>query len=112
MARLASTRLSSTPGFYRRRFCGAAAAAAAAIPLGLLCVDRRFKAMAATLPEIAPRTDSDKGDIRPFHVKVPEAELTDLRRRINATRWPERETVTDDTQGVQLATIQKLARYW
>jgi len=43
---------------------------------------------------------------------VPEAELTDLRRRINATRWPERETVPDRTQGVQLATTQKLARYW
>jgi pimeloyl-ACP methyl ester carboxylesterase len=50
--------------------------------------------------------------IRPFQVNVPEAELTELRRRINATRWPERETVTDASQGVQLATIQKLARYW
>lgn len=55
---------------------------------------------------------ADKNPIRPFHVNVPEAELTELRRRINATRWPERETVTDDSQGVQLATIQKLARYW
>jgi pimeloyl-ACP methyl ester carboxylesterase len=51
-------------------------------------------------------------DIRPFHANFPEAELTELRRRINATRWPERETVTDQSQGVQLATIQKLARYW
>jgi pimeloyl-ACP methyl ester carboxylesterase len=51
--------------------------------------------------------------IRPFEVlSVPEAELTELRRRINATRWPERETVTDASQGVQLATIQALARYW
>src|SRR5579871_6013876 len=55
---------------------------------------------------------SDKNAIRPFHVNVPEAELTELRRRINATRWPERETVTDATQGVQLATTQALARYW
>ena len=55
---------------------------------------------------------ADKNAIRPFHVNVPEAELTELRRRINATRWPERETVTDASQGVQLATIQKLARYW
>jgi pimeloyl-ACP methyl ester carboxylesterase len=45
-------------------------------------------------------------------VDVPDAELTELRRRINATRWPEQETVTDQSQGVQLATIQKLARYW
>ena len=54
----------------------------------------------------------DKNAIRPFHVNFPEAELTELRRRINATRWPERETVTDATQGVQLATMQALARYW
>jgi pimeloyl-ACP methyl ester carboxylesterase len=54
-----------------------------------------------------------KNAIRPFHVNdVPEADLTDLRRRINATKWPERETVTDASQGVQLATIQALARYW
>ncbi len=50
--------------------------------------------------------------IRPFHVNVPEEELTELRRRIDATKWPERETVTDASQGVQLATTQKLARYW
>ena len=50
--------------------------------------------------------------IRPFQVSVPEAELTELRRRINATRWPEREPVPDASQGVQLATMQKLARYW
>jgi pimeloyl-ACP methyl ester carboxylesterase len=55
----------------------------------------------------------DKTAIRPFQVKrVPEAELTELRRRINATRWPERETVADASQGVQLATTQALARYW
>jgi Epoxide hydrolase N terminus len=47
--------------------------------------------------------------IRPFHFNVPEEELADLRRRIAATRWPDRETVTDPSQGVQLATIQKLA---
>jgi pimeloyl-ACP methyl ester carboxylesterase len=60
----------------------------------------------------AQQTGSDKTAIRPFQVNVPEAELTELRRRINATKWPERETVTDATQGVQLATIQALARYW
>jgi pimeloyl-ACP methyl ester carboxylesterase len=51
-------------------------------------------------------------EIRPFSVEVPEEELVDLRRRITATRWPEKETVGDQTQGVQLATIQALARYW
>jgi pimeloyl-ACP methyl ester carboxylesterase len=60
----------------------------------------------------ATQQPSDKNAIRPFQVNVPEAELTELRRRINATQWPERETVTDQSQGVQLATIQKLARYW
>src|SRR5262245_41263221 len=56
---------------------------------------------------------ADKTAIRPFHVNnVPEAELTELRMRINATRWPERETVTDASQGVQLATMQALVRYW
>ena len=50
--------------------------------------------------------------IRPFRIDIPEEALVDLRRRIAATRWPERETVADETQGVQLATMQKLVRYW
>ena len=53
-----------------------------------------------------------KNVIRPFRVSFPEAELTDLRRRIKATKWPERETVNDASQGVQLATTQALAHYW
>jgi pimeloyl-ACP methyl ester carboxylesterase len=54
-----------------------------------------------------------RGDaIRPFRIDFPEAKLTELRRRIKATNWPERETVTDDSQGVQLATVEELARYW
>jgi len=55
---------------------------------------------------------ADKNAIRPFHVNVPEAELTELGRRVAAARLPERETVTDFSQGVPLATTQKLARYW
>lgn len=54
----------------------------------------------------------DKMAIRPFEANIPDAELSELRRRINATRWPDRETVPDATQGVQLSTVQKLARYW
>jgi pimeloyl-ACP methyl ester carboxylesterase len=57
-------------------------------------------------------TNEDPEAIRPFRVNIPEAELSELRRRINATRWPDRETVPDQSQGVQLATIQALARYW
>jgi pimeloyl-ACP methyl ester carboxylesterase len=55
---------------------------------------------------------ADPNAVRPFRVEVPEADLAELRRRINATRWPERETVTDHSQGVPLATVEKLARYW
>src|SRR5262245_12569209 len=55
---------------------------------------------------------TDKHAIRPFRVNFPKAELTELRRRIEATRWPDRETVPDASQGVQLATTQNLARYW
>ena len=51
-------------------------------------------------------------EIRPFRVDVAEEELTDLRRRIAATRWPEKETVADESQGVPLAMTQELARYW
>jgi pimeloyl-ACP methyl ester carboxylesterase len=51
-------------------------------------------------------------DIRPFHFKASDADLADLRRRVNATKWPEREIVNDQSQGVQLSTMQNLARYW
>jgi pimeloyl-ACP methyl ester carboxylesterase len=51
-------------------------------------------------------------EIRPFHVDIPEEAIVDLRRRIAATQWPEQETVADNSQGVPLATMQKLARYW
>jgi len=60
------------------------------------------------------RTDASAGatGIRPFTVQIPEADLEALRARIAATRWPDRETVADQSQGVQSATIQELARYW
>jgi pimeloyl-ACP methyl ester carboxylesterase len=68
------------------------------------------------LAMIADPTDAFAQDgsssIRPFHVNFPEADLVDLRRRISATKWPERETVKDESQGVRLATMQKLAQYW
>jgi pimeloyl-ACP methyl ester carboxylesterase len=55
---------------------------------------------------------SSETEIRPFGVGIPEEAIADLRRRITATRWPERETVADDSQGVRLAIMQELARYW
>ncbi len=51
-------------------------------------------------------------EIRPFRVDVPDEQIDDLRRRIAATRWPTEELVPDRSQGVQLATMQALARYW
>src|SRR5215217_1371530 len=59
-----------------------------------------------------PDEHSTETTIRPFRIDVPEEDLVDLRRRIAATQWPEKETVADQSQGVQLATIQELARYW
>jgi len=68
--------------------------------------------MTETIATQRTNVAADRNAIRPFRVNFPEADITELRRRINATRWPERETVTDDSQGVQLATMQALARYW
>jgi len=62
--------------------------------------------------EVDLATIESTTEIRPFSVEVLEEDLVDLRKRIAATRWPEKETVADETQGVQLATIQELARYW
>ena len=58
-----------------------------------------------------PGTAKD-GAIRPFSIEVPQEDLDELRRRITATRWPSKELVDDRSQGVQLATIQALSRYW
>ena len=62
--------------------------------------------------EVKNMNTAEAEAIRPFLINVPETELADLRRRIKATRWPEKETVADFSQGVPLATVQKLARYW
>jgi pimeloyl-ACP methyl ester carboxylesterase len=97
--------LPATPS--RRRFMGVAAAAVAAGALSQLA----FAETGQSITEVAPLT-GDTNAIRPLHVKVPESQLADLKRRIKATRWPERETVTDASQGVQLATMQRVARYW
>jgi pimeloyl-ACP methyl ester carboxylesterase len=64
------------------------------------------------MTQVAQQQGSDTAAIRPFRVDVPQAKLTELRRRIEATNWPDRETVTDNSQGVQLATIADLSRYW
>ena len=66
----------------------------------------------ATAAQPTSTLTADANAVRPFQSTFPEAELAELRRRINATRWPEREPVADASQGVQLATVQALARYW
>jgi pimeloyl-ACP methyl ester carboxylesterase len=66
---------------------------------------------ASLLPSQVAAAPAGDG-IRPFRINVPDEALIDLRRRLAATRWPDRETVTDESQGVQLATMQELARYW
>jgi pimeloyl-ACP methyl ester carboxylesterase len=66
----------------------------------------------ASLLPVHPAAADDGDAIRPFSVHVPEADIVGLRRRIAATRWPDRETVNDRSQGAQLANLQKLVRYW
>jgi len=61
---------------------------------------------------VAQETSIDKTAIRPLRVNFSAADVADLRRRVKATKWPERETVNDASQGVQFATTQKLANYW
>src|SRR6202042_987864 len=69
-------------------------------------------ASAASLLSMHPAPAAESDAIRPFRVNIPNDQLVDLRKRILATRWPDRETVAGQSQGVQLATIQQLARYW
>ena len=91
--------------------------------LGLAVAFNPFRILADWKSEITQRENNmgqnsatqqtaDKTAIRPFLWNFSDAQLTDLRQRINATKWPEREIVSDASQGVQLATMQKLARYW
>ncbi len=113
-----------TPGVSRRRLfemagISAGAALVASLPAFAGSSPSRGATPASTAkpPNSAPvpetsRSAADDTAIRPFHVHFPESELVDLRRRVNATRWPEKETVSDDSQGVQLATMQKLAHVW
>jgi pimeloyl-ACP methyl ester carboxylesterase len=78
---------------------------------------REFLASAAAVGASAlfatsARAAGEDGSIRPFHINIPDEQLGELRRRVLATRWPERETVADRSQGVQLAKIQEVVRYW
>src|SRR5262249_52950205 len=83
---------------------------AASLMTSLLPIRSLLAAQTESLPK--EKAMADNTAIRPFYFEASQADLADLRRRVSATKWPEREQVSDATQGVQLATIQKLAQYW
>jgi pimeloyl-ACP methyl ester carboxylesterase len=89
--------------------------AASVFGLVLLAVSWHAQTVPAA-EQIAPSKERkpmpDTSEIRPFRVNVPDKDLAELRRRIAATRWPEKETVADQSQGVPLATMRELASYW
>lgn len=97
------------------QFPSAARAIAAASALVAIAfaghIQPALAADAAPKTAAATRVNTDES-IRPFHVHVPQAQLDDLRKRIAATRWPDKETVTDESQGIQLARVQELVKYW
>ena len=93
----------------RRRALLATAVSTAAFGLALYSGAAFAQTVAAPAAISIPAQDAT---IRPFRINVPDAALDDLRRRIAATRWPDRETVSDQSQGVQLAKLQDLVRYW
>lgn len=106
-----NNKLPSVPGIpsrrpFFRRFLGTSAAALAATSLS------EHALAEVPIVDIGKPPGGDKSAIRTLRVRVPEADLADLRKRVKATRWPERETVNDASQGVQLATMQSVARYW
>ena len=99
-----------------RTFAGMAAAALVAAAALTACGTPQPAAPAGpgagAAGAAAPDAPVADDTIRPFHINIPEAQLTDLKARINATRWPDKETVTDQSQGVQLAKLQDLVHYW
>src|SRR5260221_2875670 len=101
------TKITEEAGYSRRRFLQNAAVAVGTAQLGITGL---AKAQSGAGPATA--ITREPNGIRPFHINIPDADLADLRRRVLATRWPERETVMDASQGVQLATVQALISYW
>ena len=95
----------------RRRLLATPAAAGAFVLL-LLAGPSYSQTVPAADAQASVMAAAEADAVRPYHINIPEEALVDLRRRIAATRWPERETVADQSQGVQLATVQKLASYW
>ena len=93
----------------------AALAAAAALSLAVLSAPTSVQAAAVSPSDnspIASAPGSGGEQVRPYRVKIAPAAVADLRRRLAATRWPDKETVADQSQGAQLAKLQELVRYW
>jgi pimeloyl-ACP methyl ester carboxylesterase len=100
--------MSEEINYNRRRFLGTAAMTLAAAELGMF----RSADAQSRKAELTEGPAGPPDSLRPFRINVPDDALVDLRRRVAATRWPDRETVPDQSQGVQFATMQKLASYW
>jgi pimeloyl-ACP methyl ester carboxylesterase len=96
----------------RRQFLKTGSMLGLAVVVGQGALVKGFAGSSSSKENAMSQATATAADIRPFQVKFPEAALTDLRQRVNATKWPEKETVADQSQGVQLSTMQKLARYW
>src|SRR5262249_58227821 len=96
----------------RNGVTGAAFAAATALALGLMLLATPSHAQAAPATAAPVVSAAENNSIRPFRINIAEADLVELRRRIAATRWPDKETVADQSPGAQLAKLQELCRYW
>jgi pimeloyl-ACP methyl ester carboxylesterase len=110
-----TTKMSEEIDQHRRRFFGTAAIGIAATAGVVSLLPEHSTAAGASQPSNqgdSAMSATESEAIRAFRFNAPEEQLADLRRRVLATKWPERETVTDQSQGVQLATTQALARYW
>jgi hypothetical protein len=112
------TMLTVSPSSIRRSFAGRGAAHAVRVILVAaagswhMVVAAHAQERLTTSPPANQAAAGVDGSIRPFRAHVPDETLVDLRRRIAATRWPDRETVADPSQGVQLGKLQELVRYW
>ncbi len=96
-----------------RKFVATATAVACSVVLlGAAGAAPKDSTMSSAATQSQTQAPAPSDAIRPFHVNVPQAALTDLRHRIAATRWPDKETVADQSQGAQLAKLQELVHYW
>jgi pimeloyl-ACP methyl ester carboxylesterase len=104
--------MNTTKQLSRRRMLKGSSAALAALGLGATTGFGKLVSVHANHRETMTQSTTTHPEIRPFRVKIPQAALADLRRRITATRWPDKETVADASQGAPLDKLQELVQYW